>query len=51
MGFVSESGIHSNFVDFALTPRPHVLGLRELSFETFYWIKYNENSSLHGRPA
>ncbi len=49
MGFVTEYGIHSNFVDFEITPRPHVLGLRDLSFETFYWTTYNEDSSLHGR--
>ncbi len=49
MGFVSQYGIHSNFVDLEATPRPHVLGLRELSFEWFYWIKYNEDSSLNER--
>jgi hypothetical protein len=49
MGFVSENGIHQNFFDFAVTPRPKVLGLRNLSFETFYLIKYNENGSLHER--
>src|SRR5262249_5174178 len=49
MGFVSQNGIHQNFFDLELTPRPKVLGLRNLSFETFYLIKYNENGTLNER--
>ncbi len=49
LGFVSENGIDQSFVDFELTPRPRVLGLRNLSFETFYLFKYNEDGSLHER--
>ncbi len=49
MGFVSQNGIHSTFVDLELTPRPHALDLKNLSFETFYSFKYNEDSSLNER--
>lgn len=49
MGFVSQNGIRSTFVDFELTPRPHALGLRNLSFETFYSFRYNEDHSLNER--
>src|SRR5262249_24724995 len=49
MGFVSQSGIHQNFADLELTPRPKVLGLRNLSFEGFLSLKYNENGSLNER--
>jgi hypothetical protein len=49
MGFVSQNGIHSTFVDFELTPRPHALGLMNLGLETFYSFKYNEDGSLNER--
>ncbi len=49
MGFVSQNGIHQNFVDLELTPRPHALGLKNLSFETFYLVKYNEDGTLNER--
>lgn len=49
MGFVSENGIHQNFADLELTPRPRILGLRNLSFEGFLSFKYNENGSLNER--
>jgi uncharacterized protein DUF5916 len=49
MGFVSQNGIHASLVDFALIPRPHALGLKDLNFETFYSYKYNENGSLNER--
>jgi hypothetical protein len=49
MGFVSQNGIHSNFVDFTLIPRPQILGLRDLNFETFYSFRYNENGTLNER--
>ena len=49
MGFVSQNGIHSTFVDLDVTPRPHVLGLKSLGFETFYSFKYNEDGSLNER--
>ncbi|HEY3125123.1 MAG TPA: carbohydrate binding family 9 domain-containing protein [Thermoanaerobaculia bacterium] len=49
MGFVSQNGIHQNFVDLELTPRPRALDLKNLSFETFYLVKYNENGTLNER--
>ena len=49
MGFVAQSGIHETVVDLEATPRPHVLGLKELSFEAFTDVKYNEDSSLNER--
>ncbi len=49
LGFVSQNGVHWTLADFALVPRPHVLGLRDLNFETFYSFLYNENGSLHER--
>ena len=49
MGFVSQSGIHQNVADLELTPRPRVLGLKNLSFEGFYLVKYNENGTLNER--
>jgi hypothetical protein len=49
MGFVSQSGIHSTLVDLEWTPRPHALDLKNLSFETFYSFKYNEDGSLNER--
>jgi len=49
MGFVPQNGIHQNFVDLELTPRPHALALKNLSLETFYLIKYNENGTLNER--
>jgi len=49
MGFVPQSGIHQNLADLEFTPRPHVLGLQNLSFEGFYLAKYNENGALNER--
>jgi len=49
MGFVSQNGIHSTIVDLEWTPRPHALDLKNLSFETFYSFKYNEDGSLNER--
>ncbi|HEY2797323.1 MAG TPA: DUF5916 domain-containing protein [Thermoanaerobaculia bacterium] len=49
MGFVTQNGIQSTIFDFEATPRPHVLGLKDLSFETFYAYKYNEDHSLNER--
>ncbi|HEY6929104.1 MAG TPA: hypothetical protein VJA66_05455, partial [Thermoanaerobaculia bacterium] len=49
MGFVAQNGIHWTFVDLELTPRPRVWGLKNLSFESFYSFKYNENGSLNER--
>jgi hypothetical protein len=49
MGFVSQSGIHWTFADLEVTPRPHVLGLRNLGLESFYSFKYNEDGSLNER--
>jgi uncharacterized protein DUF5916 len=48
-GFVSQNGIHENLMDFELTPRPHALGLQNLSFEGFGLFKYNENGTLNER--
>jgi hypothetical protein len=49
MGFVSQSGIHANVVDFTLIPRPPVPGLKDLNFEGFASFRYNENGSLNER--
>jgi hypothetical protein len=49
MGFVAQNGIHETLVDLEATPRPHVLGLKNLSFEVFTDVKYNEDSSLNER--
>jgi len=49
MGFVNEAGILLDYFDLELRPRPHVLGLRELDFETFYTTKHNEAGFLHER--
>ena len=49
MGFVEQAGIHETFGDVEFTPRPEVLGLRNLGFEGFYDFKYNEDGSLNGR--
>jgi hypothetical protein len=49
MGFVSQPGIHETLADVEVTPRPGVLGLRNLGFEGFYDFKYNEDGTLNGR--
>ena len=49
LGFVEQIGIHETFADLEVTPRPDVLGLRNLGFESFYDFKYNENGSLNER--
>jgi hypothetical protein len=49
MGFVTQSGIHWTYADLEVTPRPHWPGLKNLSFETFYSFKYNEDGSLNER--
>ena len=49
MGFVAQNGIHWTFADVELTPRPRWPGLKNLSFESFYSFKYNEDGSLNER--
>ena len=49
MGFVTQTGIDSSFFDLELTPRPHVLGLKQLGLESFYSFKYNEDHTLNER--